>query len=142
MTLEKKQHIYDLVKIICGSTVSFKDFERHDDGMDDVPTDDTWSAAKELLLEAGVSPYADIFEIPLCWNDQVCIRFSLGEWKENETVILFDLSAGVSNTSPNKFFFCLQIEPHKDIKCPSDDDIGIFLIHDYWGIKDGKITSV
>lgn len=128
MTVEQKQSIYDLVGVMCGETV-------------DVSKEQTWEAAYEILRIAGVSPCANIVEIPLCWGHQVSIRFTLGETFGNAHEI-FDLSAGISISDASKFFFDLQIEDFEG-KFPGkpDDDVGYYLRQEYWEIKNGHVVA-
>lgn len=138
MTLKNKQKIYDLVKVICGTTIVLPQvITQIPDATPDCPTKDTWKAAKELLNTVGVTENAKIIEIPLCWSEQVCIRFTLGN-----PDIIFDLSAGVSCKDKSDFFFLLQIEnDFGTFPIPSDDDIGICLFNDSWRIENKKIVE-
>ncbi len=136
MTLENKQKIYDLVKVICGTTTLLPEIDDPDD-TPDCPTKDTWKAAKELLNTVGVTENAKIIEIPLCWSEQVCIRFTLGN-----PDIIFDLSAGVSCIDKSDFFFSLQVEnDFGTFPIPSDNDVGIYLLNDSWRIENKKIVE-
>ena len=143
MNIETKQRIYDLVKVICGTTTVLPEAKEYfDNPIPDVPTDNTWFAAQELLKEVGVSSVAAIEEIPLCWNEQVGIRFTLGKWDKVQNKDTFSLYAGVHKDDPTKFFFELYVENddgHFPVK--SDDDIGIHLFNDVWAVKDGNIVG-
>ncbi len=143
MTTKDKQRVYELVKVICGTTTILPEVAKCiEDPTPDVPTDNTFLAAKELLKVAGVSPVAVITEIPLCWDDQVGIRFSLGKWNAEKNRVFFDLYAGVNECDQTKFFFELYVE-NDDGHFPvhSDDDIGIHLLSDVWAVKDDKIVG-
>ncbi len=91
-----------------------------------MPTDKAITAAKELLKTVGVSSAAVIEEIPLCWNNQVGIRFTLGEWHEKTNDTLFALYAGASKDNPEKFFIELYVE--NDRKFP------FYIIHDVYSL--------
>ena len=134
MTEEDKKEVENLVKIICNTTIIPEETaeeraEQNTDIEPDCPTDDTWKAAEKLLRIAGVSETAEIFEIPLCWNNQVCIRFTLGN-----PDIIFDLSAGINCMDNSDFFVWLQIENDENKIFPvfSDDDLGINLFNISW----------
>ena len=134
MTEEDKKEVENLVKIICNTTIIPEETakeraEQNTDIEPDCPTDDTWKAAEKLLRIAGVSETAEIFEIPLCWDNQVCIRFTFGN-----PDIIFDLSAGINCNDNSDFFVCLQIENCENEIFPvsSDDDLGINLFNISW----------
>ena len=132
MTIETKQKIYKLVKVMCG-TYS----EVHD-----APTDDTWSLAGELLKIFGVSSTAIIEEIPLCWNKSVAIRFTLGDWEENANECIFNLCTYVSTKDPSEFIVELYAENDYDqFPVPGDNDFGIRLFKDTWIIKNDRIVE-
>ena len=141
MTFENKQKVLDLVRKICGTTVSYPEAEHIDEDVNDVPTDKTWDAAYEILSLIGITESACIEEIPLCWGDQVCIRFTIGSWDTASNHILFDLTAGVSCNDNDRFFICLQVENEfDDFPVSGDDDVGIYLMRDTWPMENGKIA--
>lgn len=140
MELKKKQKIFDLVRAICNSTVSLHSDK---DVPPDCPTESSYSAAYDLLKTVGVSPEAVIFEIPLCWDNQVVIRFTIGEWRDKEDVVIFSLSAGVSCCDSGRFFFELQVETafSEAFDCPPDDEVGNYLFNDEWKIDGERVKS-
>lgn len=145
MTIETKQRIYELVKVVCGTTTMTPEEEalkeQGHDMVPDVPTNKTFDAAHEILNLAGVTPAAYIFEIPLCWDDQVAIRFTIGE-ESPQSSPMFCLLAGVHCNDPSKFFFDIQMEDFLgNIPVDSDDDGGFYLLSDMWEIKSGKIVA-
>ncbi len=142
MTKEKRNRIYELVKIICGTaTILPEAYNSFDNPIPDVPTDNTVFAAYQLLKEVGVSAVAEIEEIPVCWDNQTVIRFRLGKNTDNNTDI-FDLSAGVNLSEPSCFFLDLYIEnDNGKFQVENDDDVGIFLIRDSWKIEEDKIVG-
>lgn len=150
MILAEKQKVFDLVKKICDSTVGYdaennRYIERKnapEDYISDVPTDKTVGFAYEILKTLGVTESAKIQEIPLCWKNQVCIRFCIGEWSPETNGIIFDLSAGMSYKDNTLFFLQLQVEnDFQTFPVPSDDDVGIFLIQDSWKVAGNKIVE-
>lgn len=143
MTIEAKQRVYNLVKIICGSTTVFPEAYKHfENPTADIPTNATWLAARELLNEIGVSKAAQIMEIPLCWNNQVAIRFTLGKYDREKNPTVFVFGAGVHGEDPTKFFFVMQVEnDNGEFPVEADDDCGIFLIEDIWTIQSDKIIA-
>ncbi len=143
MNIEKKQRVYDLVKMICGSTTVFPEAYKYSENpTPDVPTNTTWFAARELLNEIGVTKSAQIMEIPLCWDNQVAIRFTLGEYDGEKNPTIFVVGAGVHCEDSAKFFLTLQVEnDNGEFPVAADDDCGIFLIEDMWKIQDGKIIE-
>lgn len=84
----KEELILDACQKLCRSVAG-----------EDIPTDKSWEIAKELLNLFGVSPGYSIYEIPLCWDDQVNIRFY---YPEAETI--FNIATGISSEDPNIFF--------------------------------------
>ncbi len=142
MTIKEKNDIFDLVKIICGTTVSYPEKKRLKNKVNDVPTNTTWEAAEELLSRVGVSEWAEVYEIPLCWDNQVAIRFTLGD-NNQDNPIIFDLSAGVHKSDPEIFFIELYVENDDEevFPCDPDNDIGNYLMQDVWRIEDGKIVE-
>ena len=134
MTEEQKDEVEKLVEIICGTTTMPEDLAKeliaqNIDVKPDCPTEDTWKAAEKLLCIAGVSESAAIFEIPLCWDNQVVIRFTL-----NNPDIIFDLSAGINMIDNSEFLASLQVENDepKIFSVCSDDDCGINLFNISW----------
>lgn len=132
-----------MVKTICGSTRK----REEDDPIADIPTDNTWEAAETLLKEVGVSSAALIEEIPLCWYNQVGIRFTLGKWDKEKNRDTFDLYAGVSKSNQNEFFFDMFVE-NDDGHFPvgprpeeEDSDIGIHLFSDAWKIDGDRVIE-
>lgn len=140
MTEKEKDEVEKLVEIICGTTTMPEDHAKeltaqNIDVTPDCPTEATIKAAEKLLRIAGVSESAEIFEIPLCWDNQVCIRFTLGN-----SDIIFDLSAGINCNDNSEFFIFLQVENNEPEIFPvcSDDDVGIFLFKLSWKYNQKK----
>lgn len=84
----KEELILDACQRLCRSVAE-----------EDIPTDKSWEIAKEILDLFEVSPGYSIYEIPLCWDDQVNIRFY---YPEAETI--FNIAAGITSEDPNIFF--------------------------------------
>lgn len=112
-----------LVRTICGNTAyyneEFRDCKDSEGNQaePDVPLDNAVKAAYELLslfeTETGKNG-ALIFEIPLCWDNQVVIRYTLGDYDSQKgnwwSKQAFDFSAGIS-INKKDFFVMVQWEP-------------------------------
>ena len=121
-----RKKIMQLVQAICGTTQYIAD-DRYPDRASpndaddaDCPTDASYQAAMELLRLIGVESGkngAYIFEIPLCWSNQVCIRYTMGDFGRNGppwSRQMFDVFAGVSADDSGEFFFQICWEPYED----------------------------
>lgn len=115
-----RKQILSLVYTICNSTAYLDMYADEEDIEPDVPTDSSYTAAYKILkllnIEKGENG-AKIFEIPLCWSNQVVIRYTMGEWlgKKHKwwSDQIFDVSAGIDNSDKDnpRFFLTLQWEP-------------------------------
>lgn len=81
---QNKEKIIFLIRSICGTTIGV-----------DIPTDYTVNFACELLSLCGCEKVFEIVEIPLCWENSVCIRFTLDD---NEK-LLFNLYASIEENN-------------------------------------------
>ena len=110
------ENILELTKKLCRSTERVSNFSC-------VPTNRTYDIAHEILEHAGIDKKAHILEIPLCWDDQVCIRFQFPEYNdlkyaddpgreraESFRPIIFNLLAGLSTTDKTVFFLEINVE--------------------------------
>ena len=139
MTIDVKQKIYELVKRVCNQCTS------------NIPSKDALNSAYEILKVLGVTQNARIVEIPLCSDNEICIRFTIGE-DFNNCHVIFDLVTGVSLSDPELFFLEISIEDYignsskkeeYDIfPCaPDAEDVGFYLINIQWHIKEGKAVD-
>jgi len=113
-----------LIKRLCGTTLYLQDISEFtaidkEDDKPDVPTEETFKIAKDILSLCGIrKDIVEIEEIPLCWDNQVSIRFCFPELKDliwrnennKEYRPTFDLSAGISCRNPDEFFIALYVE--------------------------------
>lgn len=96
-----KLKVITCIKGICGTTVGWDILlhkpipknELPENREADIPTYDTWMFAEYLLDLFDVEQY-QIEEIPLCWSNQVVVRFTYRGQKFSEGP-LFDLFCGI-----------------------------------------------
>lgn len=132
---EVQKKILEKVKKICGTTDNLSNhMDLGDFGpeVNDIPTKDTFEIAHEILNLVGVDNGAEIFEIPLCWDDQVGIRFNFPHYKDlwsNSFKAGFTLYAGISKSDENEFFLELAIDTEYG------EDNQILLLSEVWKIR-------
>ena len=90
----KERKVLDSVKRMCDSVAE-----------DGTPTEECWTIADQILATCEATPGYELYQIPLCRNSQVAIRFS---YPQNDT--MFVLTAGISEEDVNVFFFELNAE--------------------------------
>lgn len=106
----KEERILDAVKRLCNSVAE-----------EDIPTDTSFEIADEILALFGVSSGYAIYEIPLCWDDQVNIRFY-----HPEAEIIFDIAAGISSEDINVFFIEIFAEYDIDDETRGSGEIYLY----------------
>lgn len=113
---KRNKKILELVKRLCGTTDYLSNYMDLGDFVPetaDVPTEDTFEIAHEILSIVGVDNSAEIFEIPLCWENQVGIRFNFPHYKDlkgSDFRADFTLYAGISKSDEDDFFLKLAID--------------------------------
>lgn len=121
MVNKRNLQILNLVKTICGSTISINDYyaeeiikpeEPGGEVIRDLPVDETYVYAEALLRLMGVNKDYEIYEIPLCWNNQVVIRFILNELNINT---VFNVFAGINKNNNNEFILEIGVENEWDV---------------------------
>ena len=70
--------------------------------------------AKQILGLYEISEPYSIFEIPVCCDDQVSIRFEFIDEKFSQSTCMFEFAAGRTRLNPNVFFIQIVAEPIVD----------------------------